>query len=99
LADPKQVAQHYAGSAFEFESIRLTEVCPVEFAMTKRILDRWIPAGARVAEIGVGVGHYTEHLAGRGCHIHLIDITQRLLDATAARLRDAAPVWRDRLRA
>jgi hypothetical protein len=30
LADPEQVAQHYAGSAFEFESSRLTELCPVE---------------------------------------------------------------------
>ena len=28
--------------------------------MTKRMVDRWIPAGARVAEIGVGVGHYSE---------------------------------------
>jgi len=57
--------------------------------MTKRMLDRWIPAGARVAEIGVGVGHYTEHLAARGCRIHLIDITQRLLDSTVVRLRNA----------
>jgi SAM-dependent methyltransferase len=89
LAEPEHVAQHYAGSAFEFESIRLTELCPVEFAMTKRMLDRWILAGARVAEIGVGVGHYSEHLAARGSRIHLIDITQRLLDATAARLRNA----------
>jgi hypothetical protein len=40
LADPEQVAQHYAGSAFEFESSRLTELCPVEFASTKRMLDR-----------------------------------------------------------
>jgi len=89
LADPEQVAQHYAGSAFEFESIRLTELCPVEFAITKRMLDRWIPAGSRVAEIGVGVGHYSEHLAARGCAVHLIDIAQRLLDAAAARLRNA----------
>jgi ubiquinone/menaquinone biosynthesis C-methylase UbiE len=42
-----------------------------------------------VAEIGVGVGHYSEHLAARGCRIHLTDITQRLLDAAAARLRNA----------
>jgi SAM-dependent methyltransferase len=53
------------------------------------MLDRWIPPGAYAAEIGVGVGHYSEHLAARGCRIHLIDITQRLLDATAARLRNA----------
>lgn len=89
MADPEQVARHYAGSAFDFESIRLTDVCPVEFAMTKRVLDRWTPAGARVAEIGVGVGHYSAHLAARGCRLHLIDIAQRLLDAAAARLRNA----------
>jgi ubiquinone/menaquinone biosynthesis C-methylase UbiE len=61
----------------------------VEFAITKRFLDRWIPAGAFVAEIGVGVGHYSEHLARRGCRIHLVDIGERLLDAAVTRLRSA----------
>ncbi|KAM3099960.1 hypothetical protein ACKFKF_13310 [Phormidesmis sp. 146-12] len=27
--------------------------------MTKRYLDRWIPDGATVVDIGVGVGHYS----------------------------------------
>lgn len=89
MPDWDLVAEHYSQTAFEFENKRLAELCPVEFAMTKRMLDRWIPDGAEIAEIGVGVGHYSEHLAARGCRIHLIDIAQRLLDAAAARLQRA----------
>lgn len=87
MTDAEFTGQHYSQSAFEFEVTRLTELCPVEFAVTKRMLDRWIPAGASVAEVGVGVGHYSEHLASRGCRIHLIDVSRRLLDAALARLQ------------
>lgn len=87
MTDPEFTAEHYSQAAFEFEVKRLSELCPVEFETTKRMLDRWIPDGARVAEIGVGVGHYSEHLAARGCRIHLIDIAKRLLDAAVERLR------------
>jgi SAM-dependent methyltransferase len=86
LTDPEFTAEHYSQAAFEFEVKRLSELCPVEFETTKRMLDRWIPDGARIAEIGVGVGHYSEHLARRGCRIHLIDIAPRLLDAAVERL-------------
>jgi len=89
VTDPEFAAEHYSLAAFEFESKRLTELCPVEFTMTKRMLDRWIPDGARIAEVGVGVGHYSEHLAARGCWIHLIDISQRLLNAAAERLQQS----------
>jgi len=51
-------------------------------------LNRWIPDGATVGDIGVGVGHYAELLARRGCSIYLIDISQRLLDAAYARLKE-----------
>lgn len=89
MTDAEFTGQHYSQSAFDFETARLTELCPVEFAITKRLLDRWIPKGATVAEIGVGVGHYSEHLAARGCRIHLADVSQRLLDAALARLQGA----------
>jgi SAM-dependent methyltransferase len=89
VTDAEFTGQHYSQSAFDFETTRLSTLCPVEFAVTKRLLDRWIPQGATVAEIGVGVGHYSEHLAERGCHIHLVDVSQRLLDAAVTRLRTA----------
>jgi SAM-dependent methyltransferase len=87
VSDAEFTGQHYSQSVFDFEVTRLTDLCPVEFAVTKRMLDRWIPAGASVAEVGVGVGHYSEHLASRGCRIHLIDVSLRLLDASLARLQ------------
>ena len=89
MSDSEAVARHYSGDAFDFENRRLTEHCPVEFAITKRFLDRWILSGALVAEVGVGVGHYSEHLAARGCRIHLVDIAERLLDAAVERMRKA----------
>jgi SAM-dependent methyltransferase len=48
-----------------------------------------VKPGNVVAEIGVGGGHYTEFLARRGCCLHLVDISARLLDAVEERLRGA----------
>ncbi len=35
---------------------------------------------------GVGAGHYDEALAVRGCRLHLVDVSKRLLAAALARL-------------
>lgn len=82
------VAQHYNESIFDFESERLPKHSPVELAITARHLQKWIRDRATVADIGVGVGHYAELLAKRGCSIYLVDISQRLLDAACTRLRE-----------
>jgi len=71
------------------ESARLKEFCPVEYAITLRYLERFVPAACRVAEIGTGVGHYSEFLARRGCRLDLVDVSERLLEATQARLTAA----------
>jgi hypothetical protein len=39
------------------EMERLEKFAPVEYAITKRYLLRYIPEGATVADVGVGVGH------------------------------------------
>ncbi|AFY90361.1 class I SAM-dependent methyltransferase [Chroococcidiopsis thermalis] len=83
----ERVARHYNDTGFEFESARLSQHFPIEFAITSRYLNRWISDNATVADIGVGVGHYAELLASRGCCIYLVDISQRLLDATYTRLK------------
>ncbi len=92
--DHRQVGDMYNASfpwswSFEHEAIRLEQRSPVEYAVTLRYLDRFIQPGQMVADIGVGAGHYSEHLARHGCAIHLIDVSQRLLDAAVARLRIA----------
>lgn len=94
MAQPKQqieqnVAMHYDGAAFQTELMRLPQNCPVELAVTLRWLARITRAGDVVAEIGVGGGHYTEFLARRGCRLHLVDISARLLDAVEEKLRQS----------
>ena len=84
----ERVARHYDATS-AFEALRLAVRFPVEFAVTARCLGRWVPDGAVVADVGVGGGHYAELLARRGCRVHLVDVSQDLLDAARARLRAA----------
>ena len=84
----KNVARHYNSDVtFDYEAIRLTEYAPIEFGLTKRYLDKIIPDRAVVADIGVGTGHYAELLAKKDCTLYLIDLSQRLLEATRTRLQ------------
>ena len=83
------VSQHFDNVAFEYEQQRLTMSSSVEFAITVRYLQRYIPDSARVAEVGVGSGQYTELLAQKGCQLHLVDVSERLLESTVARLERA----------
>jgi 2-polyprenyl-3-methyl-5-hydroxy-6-metoxy-1,4-benzoquinol methylase len=84
----ERVARHY-DSVGDAECVRLPTQFPVEFAVTARCLARWVPDGAAVADVGVGGGHYAELLARRGCSVHLVDVSRKLLDAARARLQDA----------
>ena len=47
------------------EMERLEKFAPVEYAITKRYMLRYIPEAVTVADIGVGVGHYSELLSRR----------------------------------
>ncbi len=76
-------------NGFAFEMVRLEKNNPVEFAITKRYLLRFIHEGATIVDVGVGVGHYSELLASRGSDIHLVDVAPRLLEAAQKRLTDA----------
>jgi SAM-dependent methyltransferase len=86
--DAAAVGRHYDLHE-EAERARLEQFCPVEYAITQRYLDRFVPERCQVAEIGVGVGHYSEFLARRGCRLHLVDVSARLLNAAQERLSGA----------
>ncbi len=47
-----------------------------EFLLTCRFLDKLIPEGASVADIGGGPGRYSIHLAKRGCRVTLCDLSE-----------------------
>lgn len=85
----EEVGRYYDDVIFEAERVRLPRDFPVELAITRRRLERYIPSGATVAEIGVGGAVYSELLARRGCRLHLVDISKRLLDAAVAHLHQA----------
>jgi ubiquinone/menaquinone biosynthesis C-methylase UbiE len=84
--DEERVARYYDEDIFEAELQRLPREFPIEMETTRRMLARWIPPGASVAEIGVGGGHYTEWLVRHGCRVHLVDISRRLLETVAAKI-------------
>lgn len=71
------------------EASRLEDEDPIEYAITLRYIQRYIPDNVTVADVGVGGGQYSELLARRGCRLQLADISQRLLDGAVTRL-DAA---------
>src|SRR6266567_1169478 len=79
----------YPSNGFAYEHIRLEQDSPIEYTITKRYLAKYIPDNAVVADVGVGVGHYSEILARRGCQVHLVDPAVRLVEATRDRLQQA----------
>jgi len=60
----------------------------VEYAITLRYLQRYLQDGAVVAEVGVGGGLYSEYMLRRNCTLHLVDVSQKLIDAATARVRE-----------
>ncbi len=58
----------------------------LEHARTLTLIDRHIPAGSRVLDLGGGPGRYALHLAGRGDVVTLVDLSPELVAQAAARL-------------
>lgn len=52
----------------------------IEFEITKRYLDEYVPNGARVFDIGGGPGRYSIHLAKKGHKVVLLDLIQKHID-------------------
>lgn len=62
----------------------------VEFAVTCHTLARYLPAGARVLDLGGGPGRYTRWLAERGHQVVLADLSPSLLEIARVRLAQSA---------
>ena len=82
----RAVGRHYDEIAYEYEVARLEQHSAVERAMTERYLERFVPRDSTVTDVGVGAGHYDEFLARRGCSLHLVDVSARLLETALGRL-------------
>jgi SAM-dependent methyltransferase len=73
------VGKHYDNNS-DFEINRLIKYSPIEYAITLRFMDRYIPENVIAGEIGVGGGYYTQFLAKKNCRLYLADISVTLLD-------------------
>lgn len=83
--DERLVGAFYDETAAD-EQVRLEKAFPVEYLMTARYLERFVPEESTVADVGVGGGHYDELLARRRCRLYLADVSERLLEGAVARL-------------
>ncbi len=63
---------------------------PVEFAVTKRYLERYIQPRMRVLDIGGGPGRYALYLAQRGCDVTLLELAEANVDFARARAAELA---------
>ena len=74
------VGRHYDKNVLAYEQDHLQLHCPVEFALTLRALSRFVPHSAKIAvDIGVGLGAYSSWPASRGIDVHLVNVSQKLL--------------------
>lgn len=48
---------------------------PVEFAINRHYIDRYVQPGMRVLDVGGGPGRYSIYLAERGCEVTLVDLS------------------------
>jgi SAM-dependent methyltransferase len=85
-------ADYFGGVADRYDAV-VRRVVPGYDEMTERLLDQ-VPAGARrVLELGCGTGQLAAALARRepGVELTLLDAAPEMLEATRARLAEAAP--------
>lgn len=78
MRPPPEVTAYY--DRFAEESRLDTGPFKLEFARTKDILTRFLPAApARVVDVGGAAGAYSAWLAGLGYEVHLVDASARLV--------------------
>lgn len=60
---------------------------PVEFAINRHYIDRYVEPGMRVLDVGGGPGRYSIHLAERGCEVTLVDLSAGNIEFARAEAR------------
>jgi len=68
---------------------RRLEENQLEFELTWRFLDAYLPTNGNILEIGAGTGRYTLGLAQRGWHITAVDLSEEVLKECQKYLNNA----------
>lgn len=82
------VESHYDQNIYEFERERLDDEHRIEYEITLRYLEQYVPDGASVVDIGVGGGQYARFLAEQGCKMTLVDLSSKLLQSAVHHLEE-----------
>ncbi len=83
--DVSDILSYYDGNQEAFRYGRQQ----LEFQITARVLAQYLPASARILELGAGAGFYTAMLAERGHRVHAVDFSASLIEANRATIKEA----------
>ena len=84
--DPDSVVRYFDDMGVgEFERFDSTPVQRIKLELHFRCLRKYVPAGARVLEIGAGPGRFTEALAELGCRVVVNDLSPLQLELNRQR--------------
>lgn len=84
--DVSDIVEYY-NSALESEQGRLDRH-QLEYDLTWRYLDQYLPGQGTILEIGSGTGRYTLELAKRGYAVTAVDLSEALLESCRKKIRD-----------
>lgn len=87
MEDTEIIRQFYDASV-ETEWARL-ERHRAEFAITGHYIDQYVRPGDRVLDIGGGPGRYSLRLAGRGCRVTLLDLSDENVRFARAKAKES----------
>jgi len=87
MADDVTDIAHYYTENVEAEHARLEEH-QLEYDLTWRYLERYLPPRGTLLEIGAATGRYTLELARRGYAVTAVDLTAALLERCRQRLAE-----------
>ena len=73
------IIQEYYNNGVNTEWTRMDRH-PLEFEITKRNLDEFIPSKSKIADIGGGPGRYSFYLASQGYNVTLIDLAEKNIE-------------------
>ena len=74
MQDHSEIVRQYYDENAQREWERF-ERHPFEFALTTRVMDRYIRPGERLLDIGGGPGRYSVYFAQKGCALTLVDLS------------------------
>jgi SAM-dependent methyltransferase len=95
IDDVSDIADFYDGDP-EREHARLVQH-QLEYELTWRYLDQYLPAQGSILEVGAATGRYTLELARRGYAVTAVDLSAALLGVCRDRLASAGLAGRVRL--